>query len=489
MRPDAASTDGLAESLAGLVPALEAFTRFEGPDPAARRSLWRAALDEPLPETGAGREAVIETLRTVVVANGLRIGAPGFSGWVTTMPTTVPAVAQFAGALASPQRWWATPGNFLEVLALRWLGSLLGLPGHFEGSFTGGGALANLLGLAAARQHAGESRGFDPSLDGLGKLVEPRVYSSTEVHHVVHRACGVLGIGRRALRLVALDAGGGPDLRALARALDEDLAAGRTPVAVVASAGDVNTGRVDPIDAMREIAHARGVWLHVDGAYGGFGVLDPRVAPLYGDLAKVDSFAVDPHKWMAVPIGCGAGFVRDGGLLARALTLEPAAYVEMAPTGTGDLGSPFDERGEGNADFSIDHSAPPRGLTVWAALKEIGAAGMRARVVRHHDCARRVAERVRAHPALELLAEPVLSICCFRVKPQGTIDEAALDALNEKILLAVRARGRAIPSHTRLLGRFAIRPCFINPRTTLVDADATVDEVLAVAREMGVIAA
>ncbi len=488
MRPDAAAMDALGDSLARILPDLEAFLRFEGPDPARRRTLWRAVLDERLPETGAGREAVLEVLRTVVVSNGLRIGAPGFSGWVTTMPTTVPVVAQLAGALASPQRWWASPGNFLEVLALRWLGRLVGLPDHFEGAFTGGGSLANLLGLAAARQHAGESRGFDPSLDGLGRLARPRVYASTEVHHVVHRACGVLGLGRRALCLVAIDGDRRLDLSALERALDEDLAAGRTPVAVVASAGDVNTGVVDPIDAMREIAHARGVWLHVDGAYGGFGVLDPRVAPLYGDLSKVDSFAVDPHKWMAVPIGCGAGFVRDGGLLARALTLEPAAYVEMAPTGTGDLASPFDERGEGNPDFSIDHSAPPRGLTVWAALKEIGASGMRERVVRHHDCARRVAERVRAHPALELLAEPVLSICCFRVKPKGMTDEAALDVLNEKILLGVRARGRAIPSHTRVNGRFAIRPCFINPRSTLADADATVDEVLEVTRELGAIA-
>jgi aromatic-L-amino-acid/L-tryptophan decarboxylase len=481
MRADAAETDALADSLGRILPALESFTRFEGPDPAAHRARWRAALDEPLPETGVGREAVLETLRSVVIANGLRIGAPGFTGWVTTMPTTVPAVAQLAGALAAPQRWWATPGNFLEVLALRWLARLVGLPDHFEGAFTGGGALANLLGLAAARQHAGESRGFDPALDGLGRLVEPRVYASTEVHHVVHRACGVLGLGRKALRMVPVDANRRPDLAALERLLDEDLAAARTPVAVIASAGDVNTGAVDPIDAMREIAHARGVWMHVDGAYGGFGVLDPRVAGLYGDLSQIDSFAVDPHKWMAVPVGCGAGLVRDGGLLARALTLEPAAYVEMAPTGTGDLGSPFDERGEGNADLSIDHSAPSRGLTVWAALKEIGASGMRARVVRHHDCARRVAERVRAHASLELLAEPVLSICCFRVKPGGVSDEAALDALNEKILLAVRARARAIPSHTRVNGRFALRPCFINPRSTLADADATVDEVLAVA--------
>jgi glutamate/tyrosine decarboxylase-like PLP-dependent enzyme len=484
---ESASTGALGDSLAAILPALERFQRFEGADGAARRTAWRRALDGPLPEEGVGREAVLKLLGDVVIPNGLRIGAPGFTGWVTTSPTTVPAVAQLAGAITAAQRWWATPGNFLEVLALRWVARLIGLPDHFEGSFTSGGATANLLGLAAARQHAGERLGFDPGLDGVARLADPRVYASSEVHHVVHRACGVLGLGRKALRLVPVDAARQPDLRALERFLDEDLRAGATPVAVVASAGDVNTGAVDPIDAMRGIAHARGVWLHVDGAYGGFGVLDPRVAPLYGDLAMIDSFAVDPHKWMAAPVGCGAAFVRDGGVLARALTLEPAAYVEMAPTDASDLDSPFDQRGEGNPDYSLDHSAPPRGLAVWALLKEIGARGMRERVVRHHDCSRRVAARVRAHPALELLAEPVLSICCFRVKPAGAADEAALDALNEKILLRVRAKGRAIPSHTRVNGRFAIRPCFINPRQGLADADATVDEVLDAAREFGAI--
>ena len=119
---------------------------------------------------------------------------------------------------------------------------------------------------------------------------------------------------------------------------------------------------------------------------------------------------------------------------------------------------------------------------MWAILKEIGASGMRDRVVRHNDCARRVAERATLESDLELLAEPVLSICCFRYRPAGWTDEARLDALNERLLHAVRARGRTVTSSTRVGGRFAIRPCFINPRTTLADADALVDEVLAVGR-------
>jgi glutamate/tyrosine decarboxylase-like PLP-dependent enzyme len=202
----------------------------------------------------------------------------------------------------------------------------------------------------------------------------------------------------------------------------------------------------------------------------------------YGDVATYDSFAIDPHKWLAAPVGTGAAIVRDAGILARAFEVETGAYdrERQVPPGTGDTGSPFDELGLGTPDFGVDFSAPARGLAVWAILSEIGAAGVRERIVRHNDCARRVAQRVRASPVLELLAEPVLSICCFRVRPPGWDDEARLDALNDAVLHGVRARGRSVPSSTRVDGRFALRPCFINPRSTLADADALVDEVLEV---------
>jgi aromatic-L-amino-acid decarboxylase len=149
-----------------------------------------------------------------------------------------------------------------------------------------------------------------------------------------------------------------------------------------------------------------------------------------------------------------------------------------------DLGSPFDEIGLGTPDWGLDFSTPARGLAVWAILREMGADGMRDRVVRHNDCARRVAERAVASDELELLAGPVLSICCFRYRPQSWSDETRLDELNEAILRGVRARGRTVTSGTRVDGRFAIRPCFINPRTTLTNADALVDEVLEVGREL-----
>jgi len=481
-RRDAAAVDSLDQVIRTVLPSLEAFVRFEGPDPARERSKWRPALQRPLPAAGIGRDATLAELADIVVANGLRIGHPGFSGWVTTAPTDVGVAADLAQTVAAPQRWWGTAGNFADHLAMRWLIELLGFPGSFVGTFTSGGSTANLVGIGAARQHAGERVGLRPSLDGIEDLAKPRVYASTATHHVVGRALGVLGMGRRNLRAIPLDRSGTIDLEILQAALDEDRASGCTQVAIVGSAGDVNTGRIDPLAELARIAHEREIWFHVDGAYGGFGVLDDRVRERYGDVSTYDSFAVDPHKWMAAPIGTGAAIVRDEGILGRAFTIETGDYDRERHIAASDAdpGSPFDDLGHGTPDWGVDFSTPARGLAVWAILREIGADGMRERVVRHDDCARRVAERVRGTGELELLAEPVLSICCFRFRPAGWDDEERLDGLNEEILRVVRARGRTVTSSTRVDGRFALRPCFINPRTTLADADALVDEVIAV---------
>ena len=180
---------------------------------------------------------------------------------------------------------------------------------------------------------------------------------------------------------------------------------------------------MDPIGPMAEHAREFGSWLHVDGAYGLFGRLDARVKALYEGLEGADSVVVDPHKWLATPVGIGAAFVRDRSLLGRAFTLEPAAYLEGAVEGQVEASSPFDSFGELFHDFNLDQSAPSRGAVVWAVLREIGAEGMRQRVRRHNDFARRLAELVAADERLELLATPTLSICCFRYRAPDS-DEA-----------------------------------------------------------------
>jgi aromatic-L-amino-acid decarboxylase len=483
---DAGETRRLRDAVARVLPALEVFMRYEGEDRAGRdRDRWRSALDRPLPERGTGLETVLEQLATTVIPYGLRNGAPGFSGWITTSPTTGPAVAAFAAAIAGSQRWWVQPFNFLETLGLRWLAELLGLPSSWQGTFSSGGSTANLVALGAARQHAFERLGIDPARDGLAGAPRWRLYASSEVHHVVTRAAAVLGLGRMSVRTIATDTVGRIRTSELRAALDEDRRASIQPIAIVATAGTVNTGAIDPIAELATIADEREIWLHVDGAYGLFGRLDDRVAPLYEGLERASSVAVDPHKWLAVPLGCGATFVRDRALMGRAFTLEPAEYLEGAAS-PGEIGSAFGEFGDLYHDFNVEQSAQSRGVTVWAALAEIGRDGMRARVRRHNDYARQVERRVRADPRLELLAPATLSICCFRYRAPDMTDDG-LDRLNGKLAQRLRDETPFVPSTTRVGGRLAIRPCFINPRTTLAEVDGLVDAVTRIGDELSVL--
>jgi aromatic-L-amino-acid decarboxylase len=484
--PEEATIEQLAPAVEAILPALERFMRFDDTEQTAlQQTIWEPLLDEPLPNRGAGADAVLALLRDVVIPNGLRTGAPGFSGWVTTTPTTIPAVAGFAASIAGSQRRWVQSFNTLEMIALRWLAELLNLPSSYQGIFTSGGAMANLLGLGAARQAAAERLGFNVAQMGLAAMPMPRIYTSSEAHHVVYRAAAVLGIGRQSVVIIPTDDTLRINLAALRYRLEEDIAAGATPVAVVAHAGTVSTGAIDPIQDLAHLCKQYNIWLHVDGAYGLLGRLDSRVTSLYGDLAVADSLAVDPHKWLAAPVGCGAVFIRDRTLLERSFTLKSAVYMEESLpiyTEEGPYNSQFDDFGYPFNDFGIELSAPSRGVQVWALLKEIGSEGIRKRIYSHNSYARHLAERIQASSLLELMAPVTLSVCCFRYVPpalRGRTDEEALNILNHvnnMLLIEIRARGRCIPSATTVKGAFVIRSCYINPRTTIAEVNALAEE-------------
>ncbi len=479
---DAGITTNLAEAVQRLLPTLEQFMQYEDHDLAASEyPLWRDTLTEPLPQQGAGADATLQILQDMVIPHGSRNGAPGFVGWVTTTPTVIPVAAALSASVAGPQRYCVQSYNFLEHLALDWLKQLLGISSSFQGVFSSGGSTANLIALGAARQWTCEQCGIDGSRDGIETLSKPRLYASKEVHHVVLRAAGVLGLGRHALVPLPTDDDFRLDVHALRVQLRKDKADGCMPVAVIASAGTVNTGAIDPLREILEVCHEEHVWLHVDGAYGGFGLLDPAVVHLFEGFNEADSIVVDPHKWLAVPIGCGATFVRDRDLLGRAFTLEPAEYLEGAVREVETPHSQFDNFGYIFHDFGVEQSAPSRGVTVWAALKEMGAEGFRARIVRHNAYARHLAERVHESPVLELLAPVTLSICCFRYVPselRGQSDSTErLNNLNRKIVSRLHYEHHHIPSSTEINGAFAIRPCYINPRTGWEEVDGLIQAI------------
>lgn len=473
-RPDdPARTAGIAEALGAVVPALEQFIESAPSAPIA-------AFNRPLvslPSIGVGLEEMLAEL-AAFVEDGCRIGMPGWLGFVTTAPTTGPTVAATAAAVAGAQRYLHHSFNYLEHLALRWLGELCGLPATAAGIFTSGGSTANLLALGAARQHAFERLGVDVAEDGVpsGRF---RIYASERAHRTIHRSAAVLGLGRSAVQAVGTGPAGHLDVAALDRALAQGEAEGDIPIAVVAVAGTTDTGSVDDVDGIADVCGSHDVWLHVDGAYGLIARAWPELTALFQGVERADSWIVDPHKWLACGTGVGAAFVRDADLLTRAFAEGSSAYLEGS-FGPADAvaESQFDGFAGGWADQGVELSAPSRGAAVWAILREIGREGVVERIARDIGLARQLASLVVAHPDLELLCDPDLSIVCFRFRPDALVDDVALDDINERIVEGLRRTTTTVPSSTVVAGRYAIRPCFINPRTTTAEVHALVEDTV-----------
>lgn len=478
---DAAETGHAVEALSRLFPALKGFERGQAASafPAYETGTVPSEL-LALPEDGVGIDAAVDELATAV-EHGCRIGAPGFVGFITTGATTAGVAAQAAAAAAGGQRYLLHAFNALEWTGLRWLAELCGIPSTAHGVFTSGGSTAQLLALGAARQAAFERLGVDVAAGGLPARTG-RIYVSERGHRTIHRSAAVLGLGRGSVMSVPASPSGHIEVGALDDALRRDRARGVVPIAVVAVAGTTDTGSVDPFADVVEVARRHGSWVHVDGAYGLVANASAQVAQTFTGVGDADSWIVDPHKWLATGVGVGATYVRDRGVLARAFAEGEAAYLEGSfSRGAAAARSQFDLMGGGWADESLELSAPPRGVLVWAVLREIGRRGVAERVERHLGFARHIADRVRADRRLELLCDAQLSIVCFRYAPPAGADG---DALTERVLERLRCETPFVPSSTVVRGAVAIRPCFINPRTTLAHVDGLVDAVLALGGEL-----
>ena len=475
-----AETGHLGEYVQRIGLALDDFLEGNHGDPMTRHAEWSTALAGPLPPDGIGATAVLAELERIVIPNGARMSEPGFWGWISAGPSTVPTVASLAATVASPQRYTLTSFNHLEELSLEWLGELCSLAPHMKGVYSSGGSVANLVALGAARQWALEQVGVDPAAEGWVTR-QVALYTSSEAHHTILRSAGVLGIGRTNVRQIPTDDHQRLDVRALAAVLAKDLSAGIVPIAVSATAGTTNTGAVDPLRETGELCREHGVWFHVDGAYGLPGILDERVRPLYDGLDLADSVIVDPHKWLGAPVGIAATYVRDRSILHRAFTQEPAAYLEGSFGDPADIRVSIDSMGVPYADFGVELSSPARGVVVWSILRELGRSGVVARIVHDNDLARHVAARALESERLELLAEPTLSICCLRYRADVVDD---LDHFNATLFRRLVQETPYLPSSTVVNGKYGLRPCFINGRTSLEHVNGFIDAVVRIGDEM-----
>jgi len=433
------------------------------------RPVWQAmpdaahaALRTPMP-TGPGRlEDAYRTLQESVIPYTVGNPHPGFMGWVHGAGTPVGMLAELiAGALNANVGGRNQAPVELERQVSGWMAQLFGFPPHARGTFVTGTSIANFMGVVVARTAVLGQEVRAGGLDGHGSL---RAYTSTEAHGCIAKAMDMAGVGSDALRRVAVDARGRLDIADLRAHIAADRAAGLHPFLIAATAGTVNTGAIDPLDALADLAQEEGLWLHVDGAYAALGMLAPDVAPLLDGIGRADSLAFDFHKWGQVPYDAGYFMARDGARMLDAFAA-PAAYLQRAARGLA--------AGEAwPCDVGPDLSRGFRALKTWLTFQVHGADAIGRAISASCALARRLAALVEAAPQLELAAPVTLNVVCFRYRC------ADAERVNREIVLALYDEGRVAPSATTLDGRYAIRAALVNHRTDDADIEALVAAVL-----------
>lgn len=421
-------------------------------------------LREPCPEEGRDADVVMARALAEILPRAGRIDHPRFMAFVPSSPAWPAILGDWlaTGFNIFQGTWLESAGpSQTELVVLEWFREWMGLPPGAGGLFTSGGSAANLTAVVAAREKAGDAPGLT-------------AYISEQAHSSVARGLRVAGISGEAVRRVAV----GPDLRMrtdlLAGAMDRDAEHGRTPFLVVGNGGATNTGIVDPLRELAALARSRGVWFHVDAAYGGFAALTPRGKALLDGIQDADSVTLDPHKWLFQPYEAGCLLVRDPDDLTRAFRVL-AEYLQDTELGLEHVN--FGDRG-------VQLTRSFRALKVWMTLQVHGRRVLADAVETAMALADHAAHRIRESGGLEVMGEPSMSIVCFRARsPDGhPLSPEALDAWNEAIQDRVVEEGTAMISSTRIGGRFALRLCILNHRTTREDVDAVLDRILALAR-------
>jgi glutamate/tyrosine decarboxylase-like PLP-dependent enzyme len=439
----------------------------------------RQALEVGLSENGIGLEAAYEELQRNILPYAIGNVHPRFWGWVRGTGTPGGILAELITGTLNTSAWGGQQAApYVEAQVLRWLATMLGYPESASGLLVSGCSMANLVALAVARD---AMSGADATEDGLRALRrQPVLYGSTETHSSIEKAVGLLGMGRRSLRRIGVDADFRIDIAALERAIANDRAAGLQPIAVIGNAGTVNTGAVDDLAALALLCQRERLWLHVDGAFGALAALVPSLRPMVAGMEQADSLAFDLHKWLHIPYGVGCVFICDAPLHERPFHAA-ASYLEPLERGAA----------AGPHDFSRlgpELSRRFRALKVWMALRAHGTASFAEAIERNVAQARALAGRLRAASWAQVLAPVSLNVVCFRYVQPGLTDRE-LDQLNRRILIALQERGIAVPSATVIGGKFAIRVAIANHRSGEEDFDALLAGVEAIGKELAPIRA
>jgi glutamate/tyrosine decarboxylase-like PLP-dependent enzyme len=452
----------LVDRLADLLAALPDMPLTPGEEVATVRAALGA--DATLPGRGTAARPLLDEATRLVVEHSLFNGNPRFFGYVTSSAAPIGALGDLLAAAVNPNvgGWTLSPiATEIESQTVRWIAELLGYPISAGGLLVSGGNMANYVGFLAARHSALPAARTD-GMEGA----RTRVYASEETHTWLTKAADLFGLGTDAIRWIPTDDRQRLDVGVLEQTLAADLAAGDRPLLVVGTAGSVATAAVDPLDEIAALCRERGIWFHVDGAYGGFAAALPDAEPALAALAEADSVAVDPHKWLYAPLEAGCALVRDRSALQAAFSGRPSYYV-------------FPELGEDAPvnyfEWGPQNSRGFRALKVWLVVRQAGREGIVRMIADDCALARALHERVAAEPELEAFTCN-LSIATFRYVPQDLRDDpdavAYLNDLNRALVERLQQGGEVFVSNAVVDGTFLLRACVVNFRTTLADVEA-----------------
>jgi aromatic-L-amino-acid/L-tryptophan decarboxylase len=421
-------------------------------------------FDEPLPQQGMNPEALLLECQKKIVAHAVRFGHPQFLGWVLSPGTIMGAYADGLASTLNQNVSLSGAGmaTAVELTVLDWIKKILGYDPKAAGILVSGGTSANLHALAVARN---TQCGNNIRQQGLKNNDHLIIYASSEAHVCIDKAVDLLGIGIDNIRRIKVDAHFHMDLQDLTKNIQQDLNQGYHPFCVVATAGTVNTGAVDPLNSMADICKKYKLWLHVDAAYGGFIALSSQLKPLLNGIHRADSIAVDPHKWLFIPYEAGCVLVRDPHHMKKTFSYS-TDYLKLDNTKS------FSDGDVDFADYGIQLSRCFRALKIWMSLKQYGTQRYGRMIDQNMNLARFWRTLISKSTDFKLMAPSDLSVVCFRYEPQKISEknkEEYLDMLNQHILKELRKERSMLISSTVLHKKLVLRACIVNYRTTKQD--------------------
>lgn len=419
----------------------------------------QARFREPVPHEGEGAEATFEAFGELVMPYATGLHHPRWWGWAGGTGSPMGMMAALLGAGIN-----AVPGNFndsasrVEAQLMDWMKSLMGFPEGAGGIVTSGGSVANILGIAVAR----DARvGADLANEGVRAAPgRPRLYASREVHSSVFKAAKLLGLGRDAVRLVDVDDAFRVRVDAMRAAIECDRTSGDAPFLIIGNAGAINTGAIDDLNGLADLARETGLWFHVDGAFGAMAALSPETRELVSGMERADSLAFDFHKWMYVNYEAGCVLIRDRDAQRRSFAAG-GDYLEPLARG---VSAQSDRAGERGLQLSRGFKA----LKPWMTMRCHGVEKFGRLIAQNVRQARYLAALVDASSVLTRVAPVSLNVVAFR-HDDGTLSPESLDHINRELLMRIHERGIAIPSSTIIDGRFSLRVCIVNHRSRRSD--------------------